>query len=588
MTQAATLFVKISARGAVVGAQKVKRATKSMADGFRKLGKGLINLKTAAIGAFGVLASASIARKIIRAVTEQEDAIAQLEAGLKSTNYQAGHTVASLRKVSKEMQRTTRFSNEAIEEIAGIGLSFTELKDDILPGFLRITADVSTRMGGDLKGTALQLAKALNAPTQNLSALSRSGIQFTKVQRDVIKSLWDTGRQAEAQRVILAELERQYGGSAAAAKDTLGGSIDTLKNSFDDLVKTMGTAARGPLKELVDTMDDVVTTWDKFLQSRQAQEIAEEVVSINDQLGEILDIAFSPKKRREMREGGAETQPTTELEDISNIRRPVFDLGPTAEERLELLNATRAGADAIREVIAAQKQETEALGLSNEERRNRKILLDVEAKAYKELEQSMVGLNTQGISQNDIFNVGVDAIDAQMVKLKEQISLTDEYREKLLKYKELKAVFDSVKRSMAGAFTDMITGAKSAGDAIKDLAGDITRMLIQRAIMKSLSGFGPAEPLPVTGARGLVAMASGEITRGPTAALIGERGPEAVVPLQRDERGVLGLGGGGRGDSNVTFNIISPDKRGVEDSLLRNPKLIQQMNQTYRQGYALG
>src|SRR5690606_10490282 len=40
---------------------------------------------------------------------------------------------------------------------------------------------------------------------------------------------------ADAQSIILAELERQFGGSAKAAADGLGGSLKQLSNAFGDL-----------------------------------------------------------------------------------------------------------------------------------------------------------------------------------------------------------------------------------------------------------------------------------------------------------------------------------------------------------------
>ena len=44
-----------------------------------------------------------------------------------------------------------------------------------------------------------------------LRALARPGIQFNEAQEDVIKSLVAKGQNAEAQRIILAELEKQFG-----------------------------------------------------------------------------------------------------------------------------------------------------------------------------------------------------------------------------------------------------------------------------------------------------------------------------------------------------------------------------------------
>jgi hypothetical protein len=52
--------------------------------------------------------------------------------------------------------------------------------------------------------------------------------------------------------------------------------------------------------------------------------------------------------------------------------------------------------------------------------------------------------------------------------------------------------------------------------------------------------------------KGIPELASGGIARRPTLALIGEAGPEAVIPLSRGAQ--YGLGGGG-GTTNIVINM---------------------------------
>jgi hypothetical protein len=58
--------------------------------------------------------------------------------------------------------------------------------------------------------------------------------------------------------------------------------------------------------------------------------------------------------------------------------------------------------------------------------------------------------------------------------------------------------------------------------------------------------------------KGIPAMAAGGIVTGPTLALIGEAGPEAVIPLDR---------AGGMGGNNVTINVQGADPNAVVDAL---------------------
>ena len=69
---------------------------------------------------------------------------------------------------------------------------------------------------GSAESNAIALGKAMEDPIKGLTALRRSGTVFTEDQQKLIKSLVETGDVAGAQEVILAELESQYGGVAAA------------------------------------------------------------------------------------------------------------------------------------------------------------------------------------------------------------------------------------------------------------------------------------------------------------------------------------------------------------------------------------
>ncbi len=104
-------------------------------------------------------------------------------------------------------------------------------------------------MGGDLSAAAVQLGKALNDPVANLGELGRAGIQFSKEQKLVIKSLFEGGDAAGAQAMILEELTRQFGGSAEAAAKAAGGGIKQFTNALGDAQEVLG-------EQLLPTLDE--------------------------------------------------------------------------------------------------------------------------------------------------------------------------------------------------------------------------------------------------------------------------------------------------------------------------------------------
>lgn len=146
----------------------------------------------------------------VKAFQVQAKAIAQVEAGLKSTGNQAGYTSKQLQAMASDLQGKTLFGDEVIlKDATAQLLTFTNISGEQFKRTQEAALDLATRLDGDLKGASIQLGKALNDPVANLSALSRSGIQFSEEQKAVIKSLAETGRLAEAQTLILDELNKQ-------------------------------------------------------------------------------------------------------------------------------------------------------------------------------------------------------------------------------------------------------------------------------------------------------------------------------------------------------------------------------------------
>jgi hypothetical protein len=229
---------------------KAQRRLKSFGKNTKALGKSLSIGLTAPLAIMGATS--------VRAFQVQAKAIAQVEAGLKSTGSQAGFTSKQLQAMASDLQSKTLFGDETIlKDATAQLLTFTNISGEQFARTQQAALDLATRLDGDLKGASIQLGKALNDPVANLSALSRSGIQFSDEQKAVIKSMAETGRLAEAQTIILDELNRQYGGSAEAAAKADGG-FTQLANSFGDLQEAIGAQLIPILRPLVDWLTQTV------------------------------------------------------------------------------------------------------------------------------------------------------------------------------------------------------------------------------------------------------------------------------------------------------------------------------------------
>jgi len=236
----------------------------------------------------------------LRNFNQQEKAIAQVRIGLETTGGAAKRTLEQLKKSAEELQETTLFGDEAI--LSGVTsqlLTFTNITGKEFDRTQKSVLDVATRLaaakGGavDLTSTAIQLGKALNDPVKNLSALSRSGIQFTEKQTKVIKYLTETNRIGIAQKVILKELERQYGGSAEAAAKAGTGGLTQLKNVLGDLTEVIGEQLYKILSPYIEKLKKLTKTIQEFIKNNpEILKMAVAIAAVAAAIGPLL-IAFS-------------------------------------------------------------------------------------------------------------------------------------------------------------------------------------------------------------------------------------------------------------------------------------------------------
>jgi hypothetical protein len=223
-----------------VDSSSAKRATGDLRD-LAKQGRAtegaLGNLKGKLAGiAIGTGVVAGLTA-IVRATIESEKAQAQLAAVLKSTKGAAGLTADELNRMAAALQGVSTYDDEAITGAQSLLLTFTNIGASVFPEATQAVLDMSTALGQDLSASAVQLGKALQDPIEGITALRRVGVNFSDAQKEVIQQLVETGRQADAQRLILKELETEFGGSAEAARNTLGGALQGLENDFQNLLE---------------------------------------------------------------------------------------------------------------------------------------------------------------------------------------------------------------------------------------------------------------------------------------------------------------------------------------------------------------
>ena len=381
MADIATLGIKVTTEGATKATGELAKLEKqSAATEARavKMGKAMgIALGSAVAGAVAVGGLAL--RAYIKNSIEAEKVQAQLNATLKSTKGAAGLAIGELNKMADALQRVTTFDDESIGKVQALLLTFTKIGRDVFPMATEAVLNLSTAMGTDLNSAALQVGKALNDPVKGITALARAGVQFSKDQKDLIKSLVETGRSAEAQRIILRELETQMGGSARAAADTLGGSIKQLQNAFDNLLE--GDAGGGGLKGTRDSIKSLTATMNDPQIKRGVDtiasgllEIAAAAVRVVAELGNAIG-ALSEFFAANEKKGLASLQNRkTDLESqlfaaqrrsgqgLSDANDPISKLFGRPSGRDEQLKAIKAEIAQLDRLIDAREKAAQAAG----------------------------------------------------------------------------------------------------------------------------------------------------------------------------------------------------------------------------------
>lgn len=183
----------------------------------------------------------------------------------KDVTVAAQFTRQGLIDLSKQLEQTTTFSDETVLSAENLLLTFTSIGANVMPQATKTVLDMAQALGEDTKDAAIQLGKALQDPVLGITALRRVGVNFTDDQKNVIAQLVKTGQSAKAQQLILAELNKEFGGSAAAAATTFGGRMEQVKNQIDDLQEEIGNAIIPILSKFLEKIVPIISAMTEWM-----------------------------------------------------------------------------------------------------------------------------------------------------------------------------------------------------------------------------------------------------------------------------------------------------------------------------------
>lgn len=644
-----TLDLAVKTGMFVAGMNKAERemakSARNIEDRAYKMGRALgVALKAGA----GV-AAAGLALYVKNTI-EAEKVQAQLLARIKDTGAAAGRSIQQLNTQAEKLQSLTIFDDETIGNAQAMLLTFKQVQGLQFDKAIESALDLATVMGTDATSAAKLLGKALADPEKGMTALARAGIVFTEAERDVIKALTDAGDAAKAQDLILAKLQGSMGSAAEAARNTLGGALQGLKNAFDNLLEgdSGGNGVRGTvdaINNLTDVMNspDVKAGMDSIASGignivaqtlegvgaiARFQQSLSTLSGINDKRAAgaapstyndrelSASIALlSRGKAKAKRDGNTALYNKLQDEITSLLREntkrikselvkkgvdsafdflatplPIKPPTPHLPKPPSIRGLSRSGgsrsvaAPSIPELRpeidrAELERESEIMEFQKRLESLQATLTGPLAEAQLEHKRRMDEINSAyaaGRITTEDYAKWQAALGEELDRTKVAIEANSEAMQEHARF------MDGIRGTFDDFFMDVFTGAKSIGDAFKDLFDNIAKMITQKIVngwvdklfgmpgttgggtsggdffgnLLGMFGFGGANANGNAFAGGrVVPFANGGIVSAPQffpmagsrMGLMGEAGPEAIMPLTRvnGKLGVRMSGGGG-------------------------------------------
>jgi phage-related protein len=557
----------------------IKQAQSALGGFQSSLGK----IAGALAAAFSVRAITNFAKEAVLAAEGVATANARIAQIAKTTDLFGASTQAVTDRLigfAEANEMRLAVDAEVIKSVQGQLLTFKALGATATEtgGIFDRTTEAAFNMAaagfGSAESNAIQLGKALEDPIRGLTALRRSGTTFTAEQEDLIKTLVRTGDLAGAQELILGELESQYGGVAEAtanASDRIGLAFDNIKETvgavllpvFAELAQQLvpmteaiGTELAAAFEDLTPVLMEIVAALPGLMQA---------FMPLIPVIGEVVRIFFEL----------IESLLPVFIELLDMILPAVSELAPIIADALVL--AFDALVPVLMELIEAFMPIVEAL-------------LPVLSKLIVALAPVIVKLIEAFMPLIDlILPLLVNLIefltpllivvaDILAVLLTQAVGYVVTAFQNFIKFlgpftKAFEDTFGGVKEFFYGIVNGLIGLWEAFANSVINGVNFVIRALNRVQVrapqwltnLTGISSFGiniqelPNISLP------RVALADGGIVPGPMNALIGEAGPEAVIPLDKLPMGstynITVNAGIGTNPTQVGQEIVSLIKR---------------------------
>lgn len=331
------------------------------------LGAGLTRIGPAGVAAAAAIGAVTLGlKRSLEEAAKADQSYRRLEAVLRATGHASGLTAEQIADFADGIERSTLATGEDVQDAASILATFRSIAGETFTRTLGLAQDMSAVFGQDLSGAAIQLGKALEDPIDGLTALRRVGVSFSETQKELIRTLVETGRTAEAQRVILDALEQQVGGAGAAEASGLRGATNRLEDAWGNLLEVIGrtpaitSIAQGALDLLSGTIEGLASSIEEDPIGQRIATATAELTHARDELARLEAGGPGTPMLGQRLTLDEQRQRVAGLEqELATLTRIGEAEAEAAHQELERAEAGRLAAEAERraDALAAQRSQ---------------------------------------------------------------------------------------------------------------------------------------------------------------------------------------------------------------------------------------
>jgi len=195
---------------------------------------------------------------------EAEESQAKLKSLFEGVEADAWTSIDALREHQEALADATTFDDDAIADAQTALLGFGTIVGEQFTDATESAADLAAFLGIDVEDAARKLGKALADPEAGLGRLQQAIGPLTEEQQKLIDQFIEAGDTAGAQQVILDAISDKIGQTAEDLAATSGGQMTQAMNELAEAGEAMGTFLLPVISGIAGFLKDMATAFQEL------------------------------------------------------------------------------------------------------------------------------------------------------------------------------------------------------------------------------------------------------------------------------------------------------------------------------------